>query len=116
MVVFNPGIGISLGKPTGEGNVVVGLVGTVVVVGVVPAITAGLLVFIGRPVGTAGCFGGMSVLAALRIITLMAVVALVIADLTAAMTGTGVFAVVVHAPGDWREPQLVVLLWQQPQS
>jgi hypothetical protein len=118
LAAFKPGVGISLDEPAVGGAVVVVVVGTVVVVvvGLVPAIKAGLSVFIGRPAGAAGCFGGISVFAALRIIVLTAVAALVITDLTAATTGTGVFAVVVHVPGDWREPQLVVLVWQQPQS
>ena len=84
---------------------VVGFVGAVVVVvvGVVPATKAGLSVFIGRPAGAAGCFGGTSVLAAPRNITVTAAAALETADLTAATVvtaGTGVFAVVVHVPGE----------------
>ena len=66
--------------------------------------------------------GGLEVtgvLTAPRKIAVTAPAALATADLTAAATvtaGTGAFAVVVHVPADWREPQLVVLVWQQPQS
>jgi hypothetical protein len=72
-----------------------------------------------RVATAAGCFGGTDVPIALRITAVTAPAALVTADLTAAKTvapGTGDFAVVVHVPGDWRDPQLVVLVWQQPQS
>ena len=113
--------------PTAEVGVpaVIGLVAVVAggvggpVLGAAGAVPERATTVVAGAVVATGGRGATVVLAGPRNKTVTAPAALATADLTAAAAvtaGTGTFAVVVHVPAEWRESQLVVLVWQQPQS
>ena len=114
---LNPG---TFGGPVGGVAAVPGFFGSAVVAAVLGAVTVVAVRGTGARVATAaGCFVGGDVPSALRTTAVTARTVAANVDLTFAATvapGNGCFAVVVHVPGDWRDPQLVVLVWQQPQS